>query len=256
MIVTTDHETENGSIRELRLDRPPANALDPGLIAALGAAVRDAADSGAGALVISGRPGMLSGGLDVPHLLTLDRDGILATWKSFYAMMRAIAASPIPVAAAITGHAPAGGAVISILCDHRVMAGGDWKIGLNEVHVGIPLPPVILIALQRLVGFREAERLVVSGVLVSASEALEIGLVDDLAPGGEVVQAALEHCQALLKLPPQAMAETRRRARADLHRAFEAAGAEEIEGVLDGWFSDETQAALRAVAERLAKKKG
>src|SRR6185295_3359347 len=102
MIVTTDHETENGSIRELRLDRPPANALDPGLIAALESAVREAPESGAGALVISGRPGLLSGGLDVPHLLTLGREGIFETWKSFYAMMRAIAASPIPVAAAIT----------------------------------------------------------------------------------------------------------------------------------------------------------
>src|SRR5215813_7130182 len=106
MIVITDHTDERGTVRELRLDRPPANALNPELIATLGDAVRYAPDSGVGGLVICGRPGMLSGGLDVPYLLTLDREGIFDTWKSFYAMMRAIVESPVPVVTAINGHAP------------------------------------------------------------------------------------------------------------------------------------------------------
>lgn len=255
MIVTFDHETEQGPVREIRLDRPPANALSPELIAALGDAVAAAPGEGARALVISGRPGLLSGGLDVPLLIGLDRAGIHAAWSSFYAMMRALATSPVPVIAAVTGHAPAGGAVISILCDHRVMAGGDWKIGFNEVHVGIPLPPVILVALQRLVGFRQAERLVVSGMLVPAEEALRIGLVDELVAVDDVVSVAIERGRGLLRLPPATLAEARRRARADLHRAFASAGDEEVEKVLGDWFSDEAQGVLRAVAERLSKKK-
>ena len=256
MIVVTDHPSERGTVRELRLDRPPANALDPGLIAALEAAVREAPETGAAALVLCGRPGMLSGGLDVPHLLTLDREGMFATWKSFYAMMRALATSPIPVAAAITGHAPAGGAVLSILCDHRIMAEGEFKIGLNEVHVGIPLPPVILVALQRLVGFRQAERLVVSGALLHSEEARRIGLVDDLVEVEAVIPHAVAWCQGLLALPPVCLAEVRRRTRIDLHRAFDTAGDSEVEMVLGDWFGAETQGALRALVERLAKKKG
>ena len=94
-------------------------------------------------------------------LLGLDRAAIAALWRDFYALLGAIAASPIPIVAAITGHAPAGGTVLALFCDWRIMAEGDYKIGLNEVQVGIPLPPVILAGLRRLVGPRQAERLVV-----------------------------------------------------------------------------------------------
>ena len=107
---------------------------------------------------------MFSGGLDVPHLIQLDRPAMSATWRDFYAMMRALATSPIPIAAAITGHAPAGGAVISLFCDVRIMADGDFKIGLNEVQVGLFLPPIIFKAMRRLVGNRQAERLCVAGL--------------------------------------------------------------------------------------------
>lgn len=115
--------TEHGEILELRLARPPANALDAALIAALGEAIEGAPASGARALVLSGRR-MFSGGLDVPALLTLDRAGMEQTLRDFFRLMRALAASPIPTIAAITGHAPAGGAVLSIFCDARVMVRG------------------------------------------------------------------------------------------------------------------------------------
>ncbi len=157
--------TEHGDILELRLARPPANALDAALIAALGEAIAAAPASGARALVLSGRPGMFSGGLDVPSLLTLDRAGMEQTLRDFFRLMRALAASPIPTVAAITGHAPAGGAVLSLFCDARVMAEGDFKVGLNEVQVGLSLPQVIHTALVRVVGERQAERLGVGGLL-------------------------------------------------------------------------------------------
>lgn len=253
MITTFEH----GPIRELRLDRPPANALSPGLIAALRDAVSAAPEEGARALVLSGAPGMFCAGLDVPLLLGLERDEIREAWRSFYGMMRALAASPIPIVAAITGHSPAGGAVISLYCDLRIMAEGDFKIGLNEVPVGIPLPPVILAVLRRVVGDRQAEKLAVSGALLPAAEALRIGLVDELAPPDQVVSRALEHCRRLLALPPLALAETRRLARAGLVRLLNDAGVEEAERVLRHWFSDEAQTTLRGIVEKMgAKRKG
>jgi enoyl-CoA hydratase/carnithine racemase len=251
MIQTTDH----GAVRELRLDRPPANALSPELIAALRDAVAEAPGAGARAIVLSGTPGRFSGGLDVPLLLTLGEAAMRSTWRDFYSLMRTLAASPIPIVAAITGHSPAGGAVMSIFCDHRVMADGDFKIGLNEVPVGLPIPPVILGALSRLVGPRQAERLAVSGLLIPAAEAARLGLVDELAPPDRVVPRAIELCQSLLALPPRAMTETRRMARAGLARLFDDAGDAEVEKVLADWFSEETQGAMRALVERLAKRK-
>jgi 3,2-trans-enoyl-CoA isomerase len=87
MIQVLDH----GPIRELRLDRPPANALSPELISALRQAIESAPGDGARALVLSGSPRMFSGGLDVPHLIQLDRPAIAATGRDFSAMMRALA---------------------------------------------------------------------------------------------------------------------------------------------------------------------
>lgn len=251
MIQTLDH----GDVREVRLDRPPANALSPELIAALRAAVEEAPAAGARALVLSGAPGIFSGGLDVPHLVQLDRPAIAAAWRDFYALMRGLAASPIPVAAAITGHSPAGGAVLSIYCDVRIMAEGEFRIGLNEVQVGLPMPPVIFQALRRQVGARQAERLCVTAQLVPAAEARRIGLVDELVAPDAVVARAVEWCKAVLALPPQAMAITRRLARADLASIF-AENEAELTGLVDQWFSDETQGAMRALVERLAKKRG
>ncbi|HEX4966865.1 MAG TPA: enoyl-CoA hydratase/isomerase family protein [Thermoanaerobaculia bacterium] len=250
MIRVFDH----GAVREIRLDRPPANALSPELVAALREAVEKAPAEGARALVLSGSPGRFSGGLDVPLLVQLDRPAMDATWRDFYALMRALAASPIPVAAAITGHSPAGGAVLSLYCDVRIMAEGDFVIGLNEVQVGIPLPPVIYRALARQVGARQAERLCVTGQLVPASEALRLGLVDELVPVDNVASRAIEWCNALLALPPQAMAITRRLSRADLVALF-AGNEAEVAGTVEAWFSAETQGALRALVERLAAKK-
>ena len=187
-------------------------------------------------------------------LLGLDRPAMANFWPAFYGLLGAIAGSTVPIAAAITGHAPAGGAVLAMFCDWRVMAEGDYKIGLNEVQVGIPLPPVILGGLRRLVGLRQAERLAVSGELLSPHEALRLGFVDELAPPEEVVQRALEYCHRMLALPAEAMTSTRRRARADLAALFETNLEPELKLVIESWWNPSTQATLRALAERLGKK--
>jgi 3,2-trans-enoyl-CoA isomerase len=250
MIVITNH----GAVRELRLNRPPANALSPELIVTLKQAVEAAPKDGARALVLSGSPGRFSGGLDVPLLLTLDRPAMAKVWRDFYSLLRALACSPIPVAAAITGHGPAGGTVLAIFCDWRGMAEGDWKMGFNEVQVGIPLPPVILGALRRQVGARQAERLGVGGLVISAAEAARLGLVDELVPLERVVDRAVEWCQSLLALPPQAMTATRRGARADLAGLFDHVE-HELAEVIANWWSDEAQTVLYPVAANLTRKK-
>ena len=250
MLDTIRHD----DILELRLDRPPANALDQALIASLRRGVEAAPREGARALVVSGAQGMFSGGLDVPSLVGLDHTAITHAWQDFYDLMKALATSPIPVAAAVTGHSPAGGAVIAICSDYRVMAQGDFKIGLNEVRVGIALPPVILQLLRRIVGDRQAERLGVGGLMIDAQEALRVGLVDELAPVEGVIPVALHWCRTMLELPPNAMATTRRLARAPIEELF-AEPQGEVEQVVRDWGSEETQAALAALIARLRAKK-
>lgn len=246
--------TEHGRVRELRLDRPPVNALDPGLVSAL----TDALNEGYGAcsaIVVSGREGLFSAGLDVPELLQLDHAGMAEFFRKFFGLLETIARSPVPVAAAVTGHSPAGGAVVSLFCDYRVMSRGEYVIGLNETQVGLRVPRVIRQALIRLVGAHRAERMIVAGALLSPGQALDAGLVDALSEDPHsAIADAVEWCTAHLALPGRAMLGNRAFMREDLCRHFDTLGEKDIREFVDGWFESETQAVLRAMVERLKKK--
>jgi Delta3-Delta2-enoyl-CoA isomerase len=249
LIETADH----GRVRELRLARPPANALNPALIEALRAGLADAVAS-AGAVVLSGTPGRFSGGLDLPELLALSEAELRRLWGNFFGLMRDIATSPVPVVAALTGHSPAGGTVLAVFTDYRVLAEGPFKLGLNEVQVGLPVPEPLLRALVHVVGERAAERLAVGGLLLGPEEALRVGLVDELAPVDQVVPRAVAWAADLLTRPPLAMSTTRRLARrplAESFESFERSGG--LDQVMSAWSNPEAQHTLQAIAARLGK---
>ena len=145
--------------------------------------------------------------------------------------------------------------MLSLFCDWRCMAQGDWKMGFTEVQVGLPLPPIIFHALRRQVGARQAERLSAGGMLLKPEDALSIGLIDELVSPERVIDRAIEWCSNLLKLPAVAMSETRRKARADLVGIFQEDLEPEIESVIASWWSNEAQATLKSVAARLTGKK-
>ena len=246
------HSDENAGILELRLNKPPVNALGPELNAALRDAIRAAPEQSARAIVISGRPGMLSAGLDVAAMLTLDRPGIVRFFTDFFDLLLAVATSPIPIATAITGHAPAGGAVLGVLSDYRVMAEGKYRIGLNEVAVGLKVPPGVQVALQLLVGHLQATRLCMQAKMLTTAEAHAIGMVDEAVPEAEVIDRALLWCRSVLALPPIAMQRERAYFRAQVAQASERPEAV-AEEYADLWFSDETQAEIAALMARLKK---
>jgi enoyl-CoA hydratase/carnithine racemase len=198
---------------------------------------------------------MFSAGLDVPHLVTLDRGGIETVFAELFGLLEQLARSPVPVVAALTGHSPAGGAIMALYCDYRVMAQGDFRIGLNEVEVGLPLPRMVAQALARLVGAHRAAVLLPRAEQVDAARALEIGWVDELVAPERVVERALEWCRESLAMPRNAMLQTRSLARADLIETFhDVSGAQRV--LVDAWFTDETQNALRTLVARLAAGRG
>ena len=246
-------EHPNG-VLELALVRPPVNALDPALCSQLARAVRDGIAAGAAGLVLSGGPKVFSAGLDVPHLLGLgeDRTAIRDAWSTFFDAVRAIGESPAPVVAAIAGHSPAGGCVLALCCDYRVMAEGPFRIGLNETQVGLVAPEGIQHLLRRVVGAYRAERMLIAGEMVDSAHALEIGMVDELAAIDAVGTRALAWLDALLALPRQPMLRTRAIARADLVAALQPERIQ-LEQFLDAWLEPDTQAGLRAMLARIGK---
>lgn len=245
---------EHGDILELRMNRPPVNAMDPALVAKLRESVSQAPKSGARALILSGSEGLYTGGLDVPALLQLDVAGMQRFFRDFFTMLRTIAASEIPIAAAITGHSPAGGAVLSCFCDWRVMAEGNYRFGFNEVAVGIMVPTPVRRSITRMAGAEVSERMSVEARLISPEEALRLNLVHELAPLAEVVSRARAWCERLLKQPVRATQTMRRIAREDLIADFDDLN-EEADVFTDLWFGEEGQKTLRALVERLKQPK-
>lgn len=248
-----------GDIVEIRLARPPVNALDPDLCRALGSAVAEAVADGAKGLVVSGNPKVFSAGLDVPHLLSLgeDRAALLAGWGAFFDATRALAGAAVPVVAALTGHAPAGGCVLALCCDYRVMAKSadpvrPYRIGLNETQVGLVAPAGIQHLMERAVGKHRAGVLLATGELVDAEKALAIGLVDELAAADEVVARAVAWLQSLLKLPRKPVLATRAISRADLIAALSPQNMP-LDRFIDAWTEPDTQAGLKALVARLGK---
>ena len=243
----------HGVVHEIRMQRPPVNALNPGLLSALVQAVREAPANGARGLILSGGEKVFSGGLDVPHLMAQDRAGLVECWGLFFEAARALARSSIPVAAAIAGHNPAGGCVLALCCDYRVMARGPFRIGLNETQVGLAVPDAIQYLLRRAVGHQKAERLVVAGAMIESEQALAIGMVDALADAEHVSVAALKWMEELLALPSGPMLATRKLARADVVAALDGFRQDEMDAFLEGWNSPDSQRALQDLMLRLKK---
>ena len=246
--------TRHGDIHVLRMARPPVNALDPALCRALTAAIADALADGAQGLVLAGGQKVFSAGLDVPHLLSLGEDGdaLLGAWTDFFEAARALLGAPVPVVAAMAGHAPAGGCVLALCCDYRIMAEGPFRIGLNETQVGLVAPEGIQALMARVVGPHRAERLLVAGAMPDAAEALRIGLVDELTGIDDVATRARTWLEALLQLPRKPMLETRRIARAAVIDCLRDERIE-LSKFVSGWMEPDTQAALRAMLARIGK---
>lgn len=249
---------QHGDVRELRMSRAPVNAFNDALCAALLGALQAAFDDEVAGVLLSGNERVFSAGLDVPHLLShgQDRSALRGSWSAFFSVAGALAGAPMPVAAALTGHAPAGGCALALCCDYRVMARSTdparpLQIGLNEVQVGLAVPDGIQHLMRRVVGVHRAERLLVAGAMLTAEQAEAIGLVDALADdAAATVAQALRWLQAMAQLPRAPQRKTRRIARADVGAALDGVDLDEF---IDGWYQPDAQAALQAMVARLRK---
>ena len=185
--------------------------------------------------------------------MRLDKAGLLKCWKRFFDAARALANSPVPVVAAIAGHNPAGGCVLALCCDYRVMARGSFRIGLNETQVGLAVPEAIQYLMRRVVGAQRAERLIVEGAMIESELAYKIGLVDELSDAANVLDAAKSWLASILALPSTPMLATRKIARADVVHSLQAFADSDLERFVEGWYSSDTQTALKAMMTKLGK---
>jgi enoyl-CoA hydratase len=238
----------HGEVGLLRINAGKANAMSPEFVAGLIDAMAEVRARAPEALVITGTGKVLSAGLALPTLVDLNRDDMRTFMQGFGQAMESVLTFPTPTIAAVNGHAIAGGCVLALMCDYRVMVEDGARIGLNEVSLGIGLPASVLEPLRVRLPARSWAPIALAGELFSPEDALALELVDDLVGADGLESSALERASALGGAPlasAQVKAALLRPLIAEI-RAHEDA---ELEAWLDTWVSPDGR---RLVGEAIA----
>lgn len=243
-------------VAHLRLNRGRSNAIHAPMIEELQQTIAQIGkDPAIRGLMLHGKDGFFSAGLDLIELYHLDEDGLRDFWNRFIGLIREFVAFDKPSVAAISGHSPAGGCALAICCDYRVMSEGDFVIGLNELPVGIVVPESIFHLYSFWIGQAVAYRSLLEGRLFSPQEALSAGLIDELAPQDRLVTAADRQMHKFLQFEPASWATSKLNLRRDLIRRLENHQAEDIEAILTQWWTPTTRGILKTIIDNLNSKK-
>jgi enoyl-CoA hydratase len=244
----------HGDVALLRLQGGKANAMTAEFLTDLVRLVEELEASDARAAVITGDGPHFSAGLALPALMKMDRASLREFIDIFAAAMLSVFRCELPVIAAINGHAVAGGCVLALQCDLRLMAEGKGKIGLTEVQLGIGLPAVVVEPLRLQVPPTSLFAIALEGRLFGPGEAYTLRLVDDVCPGETLERLALERASALARTPRAGYAQAKAALRRPAVEAIAANGEAERERWLETWFSDEAQKRLGEAVAKLGGK--
>jgi enoyl-CoA hydratase len=225
------HERRHGLI-EVRADRPPANAMDLTLLADLLEAIELLRGEKPRAVVLAGRPGYFSAGVDLKAVPGYDAEQQRAMVANINAMALGVYELPCPVVGAITGHAVAGGLVLALCADFRIVSSAG-RYGLTEVKVGVPFPQAAIGVVAAELAPHAARALALGNELIDAMEAVRLGVFDEVAEPDAVVGRALEVAGGLASFPPEAYARTKRELRGATATRLRAAAVEDP--LLGGW---------------------
>jgi len=245
----------DGRVCVLWLDKARGNAIDEPLVEALAGAAAEIArdDSIRGVLLASAHPKLFCPGLDLVALAAYDRGSMERFMTGFLVAVWGLYGLAKPVVAAVSGAAVAGGCILALTADHRVLRRGA-PIGLNEVKVGVPLPRSITRLLRASVPPQALARIALLGRNFADEEALAVGLADELADAEGFESACRARLEEFLDKDPGALAATKAGLRESVLAEMMAQEREGLSGFLDGWFSDGTQERIRATVAALKAK--
>jgi enoyl-CoA hydratase/carnithine racemase len=157
---------------------------------------------------------------------------------------------PKPTVAAITGHAVAGGCILALCCDYRLIAEGKKLMGLNEIKLGVPVPYLADCVLQSIVGTRYAREMMDTGEFYPPADALRMGLVDEVLPVGDVTPKAIEKARLLGAWPHEASALIKRNRVEQIEQRVLAQREEKEQQFVDCWYSAEARQRLKAAMDK------
>ena len=240
---------ERDEVALVRIDRPPANALDPELLEDGHAVLAELAAAEPSAVVITGRDGFFSAGVDLKVAPTLDAEGQRSMVTGINRLFAGWYGFERPVVCAVNGHAIAGGMILALCGDYRV-GSTEGKLGLTEIRAGLPYPANAMAVVRAELTPQNARVLALRAELIEPPEAFERGVIDELAAPQHVLPRALEVAQALADLPGTAYGQVKRQLRGDTLEGMRGVmdGAEPL---LEAWVvPDETEGAVSAILDR------
>jgi enoyl-CoA hydratase/carnithine racemase len=210
----------------IQMDDGKANALGFEMLAQLDSALDQAEEAGKVA-IICGRPGKFSAGFDL-GVMGEGGDGMLKLLRSGSTISRRLLAFPTPVILAVSGHAIAMGALLTLSADYRIGVHGTYKIGLNEVAIGMTLPYFgIELARERLARTHFASAVTMAKLYDSVG-AVEAGFLDEVVSEEDLVERAIAKAEQLAELDMEAHKNTKARTRETFMAALEDAVKKEL----------------------------
>lgn len=233
----------------LQLRNGVTNAISPQLVNDLGAAIDECRNSCKG-LLLTGGPKFFSIGFDLPALLPLDRNKIADFYDRFNRAALNLFTLPVPTVCAISGHAIAGGTILTLTCDYRFSALENKLMGLNEIKLGVPVPHLADLMLRLIVAERAATGIVYRGEFLTAAASRAIGLVDEICSPDTLEKHSLEKVLELAALPASAFAIIKDSRVAGTRLQFEKNHPEKMNAFLDCWFNPSVRELLAEAAKK------
>jgi enoyl-CoA hydratase/carnithine racemase len=203
-----------------------------------------------GLVLASSNEKFFSIGFDIPHLFELSREDFGLFYTTYNRVCLDLYTLPKPTVAAITGHAIAGGCILTLCCDYRFIAEGRKLMGVNEIKLGVHVPYPGDYVLRQIVGARTARDAMESGEFYPSEQLLERGMVDQVLPLEQVLPASIEKAQSLGAFPQEAFAVIKRNRVETVEAQIRARLEEKERFFIECWYSDETRQLLREAMEK------
>jgi enoyl-CoA hydratase/carnithine racemase len=232
-----------------------ANAMSLEFCHALTARLEELRTAPAKAVVITGQGRIFSAGVDLLRLTEGGAAYVREFLPALNAMFAAVFAYPKPAVAAVNGHAIAGGCVLAAACDKRLMAAGDGRVGVTELLVGVPFPPIAMEIMRNAAAPQHLEEMIFGGATYLPQDAVGLGIVDEVVGAEALHDRAIAAARTLAPLSPAAFALSKRQTRQpSLERLASAASRNMDAEATRIWEAPETLARVRAYVARTLKK--
>ena len=248
----------NPEIAIVALNQPPVNSMGKSLLTELhDTIIKLENDNQHRAMILtSANPGIFCAGLDLLELHDKTEDELAEFWSIVQKTCWKLYGSKLVTIASINGASPAGGCLLALTCDYRVMADNDrFKIGLNESMLGLTVPNWLSTICIDVVGQRLGERALVQGTLFSTKSALEIGMIDQIESMDEIQGAAVKAAENYLKVPEIARSSVKLNCRQKNMDWFESIQREDSVNFGKMAGTAEAQKAIKNVVDSLKKRK-